>query len=108
LLILALSAAPREAGGPAGLLFAEYRAVAGGALGRQCVFRPSCSQYAREAFEDLGPLAGAALSLERWTRCHSFAWSETDYERTSGGALADPLHSPEEDLPSWGLPLLPF
>ena len=41
--------------------------------GRCCRFHPSCSCYAQEAIEKLGPARGAWLSVKRVARCHPFA-----------------------------------
>jgi len=39
-------------------------------LGQSCRFTPSCSSYAIEAIETLGPLRGLQLSAKRIGRCH--------------------------------------
>ncbi|HEX6979854.1 MAG TPA: membrane protein insertion efficiency factor YidD [Alphaproteobacteria bacterium] len=39
-------------------------------LGPACRFMPSCSEYAREAIEIHGPLAGTWLAVRRLLRCH--------------------------------------
>jgi len=41
-------------------------------LGARCRFSPSCSQYAREAFQAHGLLKGTWLSLRRLSKCHPF------------------------------------
>jgi len=41
-------------------------------LGANCRFYPSCSDYAREAIERHGALAGAWLALKRIGRCHPY------------------------------------
>ena len=38
--------------------------------GRQCRFTPSCSNYAIEAVERHGALAGSWLAMKRVLRCH--------------------------------------
>ena len=38
--------------------------------GRQCRFNPSCSNYAIEAVERHGALAGSWLAMKRVLRCH--------------------------------------
>jgi uncharacterized protein len=38
--------------------------------GRQCRFTPSCSNYAIEAVERHGALAGSWLAVKRILRCH--------------------------------------
>ena len=41
-------------------------------LGANCRFYPSCSDYAREAIERHGALAGTWLALKRVGRCHPY------------------------------------
>jgi putative membrane protein insertion efficiency factor len=41
-------------------------------LGMNCRFFPSCSEYAREAIESHGALAGSWLAARRLGRCHPF------------------------------------
>jgi uncharacterized protein len=41
-------------------------------LGRQCRFYPTCSHYAREAFEEHGFIRGGWLTIRRLGRCHPF------------------------------------
>jgi len=43
------------------------------AVGGCCRFHPTCSGYAREAIEKLGPARGLWLSATRLARCHPFA-----------------------------------
>lgn len=49
-----------------------YKAAISPWLPRACRFEPTCSVYAREAFERYGFLRGARLSLRRLFRCHPF------------------------------------
>ncbi len=49
-----------------------YKAAISPWLPRACRFEPTCSVYAREAFERHGFLRGARLSLGRLFRCHPF------------------------------------
>ncbi len=42
------------------------------ALGSQCRFEPSCSQYMIDAVESRGPLVGTALGVWRILRCNPF------------------------------------
>ena len=43
------------------------------ATGGCCRFYPTCSCYAHEAIEKLGPTRGLWLSATRLARCHPFA-----------------------------------
>lgn len=52
------------------LLIRGYRFLIGPLLGNHCRFYPSCSQYAIEALETHGFLAGTWLTLKRLSRCH--------------------------------------
>jgi putative membrane protein insertion efficiency factor len=40
-------------------------------LGNRCVFDPSCSRYAEDAFRKKGFLRGVKLMINRLRRCHS-------------------------------------
>lgn len=46
-----------------------YSDVISPVSGRRCPMSPSCSSYAREAFSELGPVEGAALTVDRLLRC---------------------------------------
>jgi hypothetical protein len=91
---------------PAGALFAQYRVVFGPVLGRSCVFTPTCSHYAEEAFSRLGPL-GMIPAVERWTRCHAAARACGDYP-AGQGRIPDPLAGRDGEGFSWGRSVLPF
>lgn len=41
-------------------------------LGRSCRFYPSCSEYACEAIEQHGTLAGSWLAVKRVCKCHPY------------------------------------
>ncbi len=43
-----------------------------------CRYLPTCSEYAREAIERRGPLAGCWLGLKRLCRCHP--WGGSGYD----------------------------
>ncbi len=103
LLLLALCSS--SGGGEA--LILQYRLFASGALGLGCVFTPSCSRFAEEAVEMYGPLPGAMLALDRWTRCHPGAPSDPDYP-PGEGPIHDPPSGQGEVTEAWGLSLLPF
>ncbi len=44
----------------------------------RCRFLPTCSDYAREALTEHGPLAGGRLALWRLCRCHP--WGGSGYD----------------------------
>ena len=46
--------------------------------GPSCRFRPTCSDYAREAIEKYGVLSGGWLALRRIFRCHP--WNKGGYD----------------------------
>lgn len=47
-------------------------------LGVKCRFYPTCSQYAREAFEKHGFIRGFGLSVKRVAKCHPWGGSGVD------------------------------
>ena len=51
------------------LLVRGYRLLLKPSLGNACRFEPSCSQYALDALERHGAIAGASLSAWRLLRC---------------------------------------
>ena len=55
-------------------------------LPHACRFVPTCSEYAHEAFERHGVMAGSLLALARLLRCHPFARAG---------------HDPVPDAPNW-------
>lgn len=54
------------------LLVRAYQLTLSGALGGQCRFTPSCSEYALDALAKYGLWRGAAKSLKRLARCHPY------------------------------------
>lgn len=52
------------------LLIRLYRYALSPLLGPRCRFYPSCSEYASEALQRHGLLAGLWLALRRLSRCH--------------------------------------
>lgn len=59
--------------------------------GNSCVFRPTCSEYARQSIAKHGLLKGIVLSTDRLTRCHSKAFYDSGYKRTKNDFLYDPI-----------------
>lgn len=53
-------------------LIAAYQPVGRALFGPRCRFHPSCSDYAREALERRGLLAGLGLSALRLLKCQPF------------------------------------
>jgi putative membrane protein insertion efficiency factor len=51
-------------------LVRAYRLLLKPSLGNACRFEPTCSQYALDALQRHGAIAGAALSAGRLLRCH--------------------------------------
>lgn len=49
-----------------------YQLTLSGALGGQCRFEPTCSQYALDAFAAYGFWRGLLKSLIRISKCHPF------------------------------------
>ncbi|MBP9694009.1 MAG: membrane protein insertion efficiency factor YidD [Alphaproteobacteria bacterium] len=58
---------------PALWLIAFYQFLLSPWVGRQCRFSPSCSHYAKAAFERYSFLKALILSIKRIARCHPFA-----------------------------------
>lgn len=54
------------------ILVRAYQLTLAGALGGQCRFSPTCSQYALDALAKHGLWRGTARSLWRVARCHPY------------------------------------
>jgi putative membrane protein insertion efficiency factor len=52
------------------LLYKGYKLILSPLFGNVCRFNPSCSDYAREAIERHGWIAGVVLGVKRILRCH--------------------------------------
>ena len=55
-----------------------YRITLSWALGGQCRYQPTCSQYGLEAIRAHGPFRGGWLTVRRVCRCHPFAKGGVD------------------------------
>jgi putative membrane protein insertion efficiency factor len=53
----------------------------------QCLYLPTCSEYAYIAMVRFGPVRGSCLALRRFARCHPFA---------KGGLDPVPSRNPEQ------------
>ncbi|MBM3557342.1 MAG: membrane protein insertion efficiency factor YidD [Alphaproteobacteria bacterium] len=60
------------------LVLRGYQLTLAVLLGGQCRFLPSCSDYAIEAIERHGAVAGGALAAKRVLRCHPWGGSGFD------------------------------
>ena len=54
-------------------LVRAYRLAISPLFPPRCRFLPSCSDYALQAIDRHGALAGACLALRRFLRCHPFS-----------------------------------
>ena len=59
-------------------LIRAYQRLISPAFRGHCRFTPSCSEYAHDAIERHGVLAGAWLAVLRLARCHPFGASGYD------------------------------
>jgi putative membrane protein insertion efficiency factor len=70
--------APRYLG--VALVYA-YRWTLGPFIQGRCKYHPSCSQYALDAFREVGLQRGAVLTLWRLLRCNPWSHGGVDYVR---------------------------
>lgn len=54
------------------LLIRFYRKAISPLFGPTCRFRPTCSEYAIQAYEKYGFFKGSYLAVRRILRCHPF------------------------------------
>ena len=84
------------AGAPARLLLIAairvYRATLSGALGGQCRFHPSCSEYAEHAIRSVGAARGSALATWRVLRCSPLSAGGVDHAPRSGTMYDSAIH----------------
>jgi uncharacterized protein len=58
-----------------------YQLLVSPLLGRRCKYHPSCSQYALDAFEEVGLVRGVVLAGWRLLRCNPWSHGGVDYAR---------------------------
>ena len=56
-----------------------YQLLVSPLLGRRCKYHPTCSQYARDAFEEFGLARGFVLACWRLLRCNPWSHGGVDY-----------------------------
>lgn len=76
-------------GDPAGMALDFYQQYLSSLRNASCRFRPSCSEYARQAISQYGLFSGTARAADRLMRCNSTAGRF--YGRTADGGLHDPV-----------------
>jgi putative membrane protein insertion efficiency factor len=86
-----------------------YRRWISPALGPRCRYYPTCSQYAIEAIEEVGPMRGLILAAWRLLRCNPFSkggFDEVADRRLFRRSHAEHAHAhpatPESNLPKRG------
>ena len=65
-----MRAAPAFLGEFMGWIIRAYQLLVAPVLPGSCRYYPSCSEYARQAIAEHGPLAGGWLALKRIFPCH--------------------------------------
>lgn len=61
-----------------GWIIRAYQLLVAPVLPGSCRYYPSCSEYARQAITEHGPLAGGWLALKRICRCHPWGGDGVD------------------------------
>ncbi len=71
-----------------------YRWTISPILAPRCRFLPTCSEYAIDAIDRHGPLAGGWLALKRIARCHPWGgWGYDPVPGTGAPRDADDRHA---------------
>jgi hypothetical protein len=65
----------------------------------QCVYLPTCSEYAYVALVRFGVFKGSWLALRRLARCHPFAKGGLDPVPAGNSAIAPSVTIPTDHLP---------
>ena len=61
------------------VLVRAYRTLVSPLLAPRCKYHPTCSQYALDAYRELGFLRGSALAVWRLLRCNPWSHGGVDY-----------------------------
>ena len=73
-----------------GWIIRAYQLLVAPVLPGSCRYYPSCSEYARQAIAEYGPLAGGWLALKRIFRCHP--WGGFGVDPVPPAAGDEPRH----------------
>nr|WP_308422315.1 membrane protein insertion efficiency factor YidD [Edaphobacter acidisoli] len=65
----------------------------------QCVYLPTCSEYAYVALVRFGPVRGSWLALKRLARCHPFSKGGLDPVPERNSRAAPSVTKAEDHLP---------
>lgn len=55
-----------------------YQLTFSSLMGSCCRFQPTCSEYAKEAYNKYGVIKGTILTIKRLLRCHP--WAKGGYD----------------------------
>jgi putative membrane protein insertion efficiency factor len=85
------------------LAFGTYKTVVSPILHAfspsQCLYLPTCSEYAYIAMVRFGPIRGSWLALRRFSRCHPFAKGGLDPVPNRNPEPAPPVSNHTDRLP---------
>ncbi|WP_420472329.1 MULTISPECIES: membrane protein insertion efficiency factor YidD [unclassified Brevundimonas] len=57
-----------------------YKVTLSPLIGQHCRFRPTCSDYGRDALIQHGPIRGGWLTVRRLCKCHPFSGLDWTYD----------------------------
>lgn len=100
-----------QPGDPANVALDFYQQYLSSLRNASCRFRPSCSEYARQAISRYGLFSGSARAADRLMRCNASAGHF--YSRTPDRGLDDPVEGSPHGrvvprLEPWLLPTFPL
>lgn len=70
-------------------LITAYRLALSPLLPPACRFHPTCSEYALDAIDAVGPARGAVLAVKRVLRCHPLGKGGFDPAPSGNGQMAE-------------------